>query len=642
MNNIINSAFKGGLPAGGDNSGLHLLLIALLSIGLYFNTLFNDYAQDDAIVITENMFTKQGIKGIGGILSNDTFYGFFKKRGKAKLVEGGRYRPLSLVTFALEYELFGENPFTGHLFNIILFTILALILYKVLVLIFENTKYSKIRHLLAFISVLIYVAHPVHTEVVANIKGRDEILAMLFSILALYQSVKWYHKRKIINIVFVFIFYLLALFSKENAITFLGIVPLTFMAFFQIKKKDYLFIMMPLLAATVIFLAVRISILGLDFGNKSLELMNNPFVKIEGGKYVFYSTGEKFATILYTLGKYLLLLVFPHPLTNDYYPRQIPLVQPWDWRVLLSFAVYLLLLVTAIKMWKKERIVSFSIFYYFITLSIVSNIVFNVGTNMSERFLFMPSLGFSVLAAFLLIKLKERKPALATGLIAVVLVLYGIKTIARNRVWKDDYTLFTTDVKVSSNSAKALNAAAGAIVNRYYEDNLKNKKSLLQAERYIEEALKIHPNYKNAWLIRGNIEYYLGKYVDAIDAYEKVLQLDKNNEDALKNIAFAYRDAGKYYGEKKNDLQKALQYLKKAYELMPDDYETIRLYGIANALSSNHQKAIELFTKAVKLQPGNAGAYLNLGNAYHNAGDIEKGEYYRNKAKELDPQIFNK
>ena len=620
----------------------HIALIALLSLGLYFNTLFNDYAQDDAIVITENMFTKQGFKGISGILSNDTFYGFFQKKGKAKLVEGGRYRPLSLVTFALEYQIFGKNPFTGHLINIILFTILAIIMYKLLVMIFAGTKYKNIRYLLAFISVIIYVAHPVHTEVVANIKGRDEILAMLFSLLSVYHSVLWYQKHKTINILYVFIFYLLALFSKENAITFLGIVPLIYFAFMRDRKVNYIYVMIPFLIATLIFLAVRISILGLDFGNESLELMNNPFVKIEGGKYVFYSSGEKAASIIYSLGKYLLLLIFPHPLTNDYYPRQIPLVQISDWRVILSLIVHLSLIVVAVKMWKKEILVSFSILYYFITLSIVSNIVFNVGTNMSERFLFMPSMGFSILIAFLIIKLKEIKPAFAIGSMVVLLLLYSIKTVARNRVWKDDYTLFTTDVKVSKNSAKALNAAAGAIVTDYFEKRHKNKKSLIKAEKYIERALEIHPNYNNAWLIRGNIEYYLEKYDNAIESYEKVLLIDPGNEDALMNMAYTYRDAGKYYGEKKHDLNKALKYLKKAYELLPDDYNTLRLYGIANALSSNHQKAIELFTKALELEPDNAGANLNLGNAYYNAGDIEKGKYYRNKAEKLEPGILNK
>ena len=104
-------------PGWMGNRRLHLMLLFALGFFLYANTFGHDYSQDDAIVITDNMFTTQGVKGFGGILQYDTFYGFFKEEGKAKLVAGGRYRPFSLLTFALEYSIFGENPTVSHIVN---------------------------------------------------------------------------------------------------------------------------------------------------------------------------------------------------------------------------------------------------------------------------------------------------------------------------------------------------------------------------------------------------------------------------------------------------------------------------------------------------------------------------------------------
>ncbi len=632
------------LPGWFYSHKINRIIIFIISFLLYSNTLFNDYAQDDAIVITDNMFTKQGIKGIPGFLVNDTFYGFFKKKGKAKLVSGGRYRPLSPITFAIEWQFFGRNPAISHFINILLYAMLAIILYKFLVLLFLNVQNDKLKYIVPFFSTLIFIAHPVHTEVVANIKGRDEIFALLFSLAAVIFSVKWYLKKEMKFQVYGFLMFLLALFSKENSITFLAIVPLVFMMFYQDRKKSYFHILSPFILATVLFLFVRFLVLGFDFGSAPMEMMNNPFVKIAGNKYIPFSFGEKAATIIYTLGKYIQLLVFPHPLTNDYYPRHIPIMNFTNWKVILSFFLYIVMIFYAVKNFKREKIISFGILFYLITLSIVSNIVFPVGTNMSERFLFMPSVGFSLIFGYLLYLISVKNRNLSYVLLITILILYSIKTISRNFVWKDDFTLFTTDVKVSGNSAKALNAAAGSLVDAGYKEKntLKREKMFKQAKSYLEKALIIHPNYKNAWLILGNTNYFLKNYDEAIKDYKQALEFDPLYQDAKKNLAITYRDAGKYYGEKKNDLINALKYLNEAYKMSPEDYETVRLLGVAYAVSGDFNKAILYFTKAIKLEPDNAGAYKNLGNAYFNSGNPEKGRYYHNKAKELNPEIFNK
>lgn len=613
---------------------------------LYVNTLTHQFTQDDAIVIYDNMFTTQGVSGIKGLFTKDTFYGFFKEEGKAKLVSGGRYRPLTPAMFAIEYQLVGNKPWLGHLINVLLYGLLCMMIYKLLASMFCYKEDTLAKRYLVLLIAGIYAAHPLHTEAIANIKGRDEIMSMLGSVLALYYMLRYIDTKQRKALIIALISFFIAFLSKENTITFLAVIPLTLYFFRDHTLKDATVSSLVFLIPTILFLLIRASILGNDFGGTPMELMNNPFLKIVDNRYVPFSTGEKLATIMFTLGKYVQLLIFPHPLTHDYYPRHIGMMTWSDIGVLLSLALYGGLIFIAVQGFKGKSLLSYGIWFYLITLSIVSNIVFPIGTNMSERFMFMPSLGASIAIGYLLheyVFKKLGKPAFF-GISGVLLVLFSLKTVTRNAVWESDFKLFTTDVKTSVNSAKVLNAAGGALTTQAYEEKDEAKKSamLQEAVGYLQRAVQIHPGYKNAYLIMGNAYFYLSQYEQAIDAYGKALTLDPQFQDAYRNQAIVLREAGKYAGEKQNDLTKAENYLNRSYEMAPNDTETLRLLGVLNGIKGNHGKAVEFFTKVVTLEPQNAAGYLNLSSALYNTGDIQAAEQNRKKALELNPKILDK
>ncbi|MDX1479693.1 MAG: glycosyltransferase family 39 protein, partial [Saprospiraceae bacterium] len=366
--------------------------IGLCIVGFlcYANTLPHGYTQDDAIVITDNMYTKDGISGIPGLLTKDTFFGFFKTEGKSRLVSGGRYRPLTPVMFAVEYELFGESPFIGHLINVLLYCLTGVLIFHVLLWMGQRTAWPDRAWHFAMIGAGLFLVHPLHTEVVANIKGRDEIMSLLLSLTALWLMLRALPKPNLKQTGLAMLAFLGALLSKENAITFLAIIPLTLVFFARTSWMKAVRATLPFLAVAVLFLVIRGQVIGWEFGDTPRELLNNPFLKIENGQYVDFDIGEKLATITYTLGKYLQLLFFPHPLTHDYYPRHIDLMQWGDWQALLSLLAYLALVAAVVMGWRKRHVHVFGILFYLITLSIVSNVVFPVGTNMSERFAYMP------------------------------------------------------------------------------------------------------------------------------------------------------------------------------------------------------------------------------------------------------------
>lgn len=621
-------------------------LVFIFGALVYLNTLTHQFTQDDAIVIYDNMYTTKGVSGLNGIFTKDTFFGFFKEEGKAKLVSGGRYRPLTPAMFAIEYQLVGKNPLLGHLINILLYGFLCFMIYKLLVSMICSKEDNETNRYFAMAVALLYATHPLHTEAVANIKGRDEIMSMLGSVFALYYMLKYIDLKEAKYMIYACIALFLGLLSKENTITFLAVIPLTLYYFRDIDFKNALAKSAILLLPAILFLMIRSAILGSDFGGTPMELMNNPYLKFVNGSYIPFDMGEKMATIIYTLGKYVQLLIFPHPLTHDYYPRYIDIMSFGDVSVIISLLIYVALIWVTISGFRSKNILSYGAAFYLITLSIVSNIVFPIGTNMSERFMFMPSLGFALVLAYLLQKFvwtKFGKNAFMAS-IGIIVLLYSVKTISRNFVWESDFKLFQTDVKTSVNSAKVLNAAGGSLTDKAFTEKDENKKKamLTEALGYLNRAVQVHPTYKNAYLIMGNAYYYMQDYDNAITAYGNALKIDPDYKDAFTNQAIALREAGKNAGEKENNLQKAETYLLKSLQMAPHDTETLRLLGVLNGIKGNHTEAIKYFESVVAQDQKNANAYLNLSTAQRNAGDANSAQISLQKALQLDPTILSK
>lgn len=626
-----------------------LLILAGLCILLYVNTFGHDFALDDAIVITENVFTQEGLAGWGGIFSQDTFFGFFQDESKAALVSGGRYRPLSLALFALEYQLFGGSPAAMHVLNVLWYAATVAMLYLLLYRLFDRPAGQGGRSRAAFIALAaaaLFAAHPLHTEAVANIKGRDEILSLLGSLAGTYFALRALREERLFFGALSGISFFLALLSKENAITFLAVLPLTLYYFTDAKPRLIARETLPLVLAAAVFLAIRGAILGWSLGDPVPELMNNPFLKWNGQQYIPFSGGEWSATILYTLGKYVQLLLVPYPLSHDYYPRAVAIKTWSDPVVWGSLLLHAGLVYGAIRGLRKKSPLSYGIWWYLLTLSIVSNIVFPVGTNLSERFLFMPSVGFVLIVAVLLERWSQRpggkRAAWAIALAAVL--VYGALTIARNPVWRDNFTLFTTDVAVAPNSAKLRNAAGGVLIDHWQSlpEAQRRPGDLEQAVAHLRAAVAIHPQYKNAYLLMGNAYNYLKNYEAAVQAYGQALALDPGYEAAATNLQITLRDAGRYAGEQENDLQQAIQYLQRSLEMAPGDYETLRLLGVSYGVGGNTGLAVDYFRRAAEQAPDNADAWFNLGIAYLQNGQPAEAETAFAKARAIDPGIEQK
>lgn len=631
------------------------MAVFMLGFLLYANTIGHQYAQDDAIVLTENQFTQQGFAGLKGIFTHDTFFGFFQDTSKARLVSGGRYRPLSVATFAVEYGLFGESPMISHLLNALLYGLCGLLVFVVLQQLLHHFPALE-RQWMALAAALLFVAHPVHTEAVANIKGRDEILAMLGAMAALYGSMRAIGSEKmrwVWHTIGAFCLFL-GMMSKENAFVFVGIIPLAWYVFARQRVHQLVVPALPYLMVGVLFLWIRASVLPPGGSGPSLELMNNPFLRWENSQYVPLTFAERLPTVLYTWGRYLGLLFAPLTLTHDYYPRHIDL-QDWGSPLaLFSGVVFGALIVYGVWASWNRKALGFAVVFFLITFLPVSNLLFPIGTNMAERLLFMPSFGWAFalpLLAVALVRGRSQKQRITwAGLRAISLVLvaylvfFSARTILRNPVWKDNYTLFTTDIAVSHESAKLRNAVGGELVTQSIEqdDPQRKEQMLREAVGHLEQATRIHPRYKNAYLLQGNAHNYLEQYEASIAAYRQALAIDPEYADARRNLAITLRQAGQYFGEKRGDLQRSIQYLREANQIQPGEYEVLRLLGVAHGQGGMHQQAVAFFRQALEVRPGDAQAWFNLGIAQQLAGQPEQAAQSFARAREIDPQVEQK
>ncbi len=634
------------LPAFVSKTGLHSVLIFAFACLLYANTLFHQFTLDDGIVITDNMFTQKGFSGIPGLLSKDTFFGFFKVEGKEQLVSGGRYRPLTPVLFAMLYQLVGKHPLPYHLLTILLYAATCVMLHRTLLLLL-GPRGNGYAALFAFLAALLFTGHPIHTEVAANVKGSDEIVTLLCSLGALYAAVKASDTRKKLWALGAGVLFFLACLSKENAATFVVLVPLALWWFRTgrgAEQKVQWSGAWAIAGAFAVFFVLRGSILGWRFGAAPMELMNNPYLKIVGNQWVPFTFLEKMASIFYTLWKYIQLLLVPHPLTHDYYPRQIDVMSFSNPIALFSVVLHIGLFLYAVLGREKRDPVRFGILFYLIALSIVSNIVFPIGTHMGERFAFMPSVGFCMIAASGLIYLSQqgRRLPVMWGVLGVILFLYSLKTITRNPTWHDNDLLFITDVENSPNSAKIRNACGGSLYDKAGRSSDDKEKQALyrQVVVHTTKAIELYPNYSDAYVTRAGAQYFLKQFDGAVADYREAVRLAPDKPEYRKNLAFALRENGKSYGEQKGDLANALRFLNESWQISGDDPETARLLGVVHGVQGKNQEAVQWFSKAVELAPDNASYMYDLGTAYYNAGDVAKGTALHAEALRRNPKLL--
>ncbi len=592
-----------------------IVAVAFVCYGL---SVFNDYALDDFIVIVKNKFTQQGFSGIGNILSHDTFAGMTD--AEVNGLVGARYRPLSVITFAIEQQIFHNSPFISHLINVILYAISGVLLFKWLLL-FKTSFSKKNWKQISFAASLLFMALPVHSESVINIKGRDDLLCLLFFLLAAIQLFQYGGLGKSKNLFLSVVFYFLALMSKETAITFLAAFPLALFFFSDSTKQKIISSSCWFAAVAGLFLLFRFLATKENNGAINEDILNNPFIHA--------SAVQKYATVFLTWLMYLKLLVFPYHLSYDYNYNQIPLTDFSNPQVILSILIQLPLLIMAIYFFRKKPVYSFSIFFYFLTFSIVSNFFLTTGTPLAERFVLIPSIGFCIAIPALLVtgfeKLKNRNQfdflsRLKIIMLFAVLSVFSVRNISRCLDWKNNNTLFLSDVDETPNSAKSQLNAGFTCLNLAKENSGDEKEKLLdESMSYLQKGIVIYPEKIDGYINMGVAYNWKNDYKNAELWWNKaraVNPLSPQLNDPDRVLSVYYLHEGMKYGvDKKYEL--SIRTMLHALQYDSLNAEILFNLGGAYFTIQNADSAIYYFQKTLLKNPDYPNASNGLQSAMH-------------------------
>ena len=619
------------------------VLLALLGFALYINTFGHQYALDDIAAVGQNLFVKKGLAGIPDLLRTE-FWHFSN-------ISLGYYRPLSLITFAMEQEYFKDNPNISHMINAGLYGLTGLVIGVLL------QKWLNRQTIIAFLIGVVFIAHPIHTEIVANIKGRDEILSFLFIALMLLsywkhleaKSPYWFKGQPsdwplggllglfsvvggwvigsslMVNtlgstaggVLGVLIMGALstnwlglacaslyfAFLSKESSIVSLALIPAMQYWFARRNIWNSLISLWPLLIVTALFFYQKQKMIGTLSGTPPVDWANYPYKILQTEK----STTFKF--LMY----YIRLLVLPHPLVYDYSYNVIPSGSKGDLMTWAGFFTLIGLVWLAWKGFVKRTLWGFGIFWFFVTMAPGLGFIWMRGGIFAERFAYAAVMGFAFVLVWALQKLLVRdapdspRPVLVRyapllGLMAVVAGLYSFKTIERNPDWENNFVLFNSALPYAPTSCQVQRHVA----NEWIEKGLKDR---AKADSIANAVNSIKPKPTVEQVKKGQA---------LIDA--KLAEANKHGRWALDHLQESTRIYPNF-GE---------AYFSMAY--------------VFQKITPNVDSAKYYYKQTIRAANAYAPAYNNLGVIYQGEGQVENNRqklelasYYYNRSMVVNP-----
>jgi tetratricopeptide (TPR) repeat protein len=573
------------------------LAIGLTAIACYVNAVGNEFVLDDTRLIRDNLRIRS-LANIPHLFTSP----YWDVAGPQAL-----YRPLVLVSYAIQYAMHGLSPAGYSIVNIALHAAVSVLLFA-LVRGIGGSLFA------AGVAGIAFAVHPVHTEAVTGISGRPELLAAFFFLLAVY-----FHRltpgtgRYRAGTLACFA---CALLSKESAMTLILILPVMD-ALCPAKGadraaarqarivSDYL----PLLGVAGAYLLARWAVLGsITIAESAIAPLDNPLVPITttpfGGR-MGATAAQAIMTAFAVVAEYARLLTWPARLSPDYSFDQIPLVTSvLDIRFIVGVALVTACIGGVAVLWRRRPVAAFGLAFLALTFSIVSNFAITIGTICAERLMYLPSAGALVAAAVgagWLAGNVARRRRIVAGIVVVLIVLAAARTWARNRDWTNEVTLWSAAVNAAPRSAR-VQSEYGRILMTQAENageagRPAEAEALYSAARsHFETALKIYPSYSPAIEGLAMIHSLHGQLDEAIVLYERALQAWPGNFAALTNWGAALWERAKQTGTRAAALHQQGR-IAEANVLLRE----------ADAGSRN---ALEKIDRAIAMMPSYAHAHL--------------------------------
>lgn len=590
-----------------NQDGKLKLLLFVIAIICYGNTIWNEYALDDHFAVTENAYVQKGFRGIPELLTNSYYTFRGQKQG---------YMPVSGIILAVEYQFFGQNPHVSHAVNVILFGLLLLLMYSVLSSVF---KIGNLHPLLPFAIVAIYAVHPAFTEVVASIKNRSEILSLIFALLGLRFSHRFFTgpSQGYLNAGLAILFLALSFLSKMVTAPFVAIIIMMGVFYGVADKKKFYSYAALLLLCTVGFVVVTFS-----FSSWITSFVEHPLVHVK-------EVGPHLALAAESLLFYFKFMLLPFPHRFYYGYNVIPVLPLSSPVVIFSILLHLTVLVAGIFLFRRKNLAGFFMLAYLGNIFAFCNKEY--AGIVGERVLFIPGLWY--ITAFILLMFQAgrfkreqkhfvpfQKLMLAGG--AIIFVLCCGFTIHRNFQWKDGYTLMTSDMPYLKNSAMGNMIFGRGLISLAEEKKGAERIHFRElAKKYFRLSLEVHEdNFEPNFQLGMIYEYEEQKRDSAFYFFQRAYNINPYSPTARFQL-------GKQYFLK-GDLHRADTLFSKVYSELPQDTLTLFFYVQVLYNSGKEEGASAMNADLLRLAPDTYYPYYNYGMFSRFKGNMQEAAGY--------------
>ncbi|XP_036999256.1 protein O-mannosyl-transferase TMTC4 isoform X3 [Artibeus jamaicensis] len=638
------------------------LVVGFISLICFARSYDGDFVFDDSEAIVNNK-DLQAETPLGDLWYHDFWGSRLSSNTSHK-----SYRPLTVLTFRVNYYLSGGfHPMSFHMVNILLHSGISVLMVDVFSVLFGGLQYSSKGRRLnlaprsSLLAALLFAVHPVHTECVAGVVGRADLLGALFfllSFLGYCKALRESNKEGPYSTFWVLLSILLgamAMLCKEQGITVLGLN-----AVFDI-----------LVIGKLNILEIVQKVLHKD---KLLETIN----------YNYY----------YSLNAWLLLC--PWWLCFDWSMGCIPLIKSGgDWRVIALAALWFCLIGLICQALcsedsHKRRVLTLGLGFLIIPFLPASNLFFRVGFVVAERVLYLPSAGYCVLLTFGFGALSKhtKKKKLITALVLGILFINMLRCMIRSGEWRNEEKLFQSALSVCPLNAKVHYNVGKNLADkgnqtaaiRYYREAvrlnpkyvhamnnlgniLKERNELQEAEELLSLAVQIQPDFAAAWMNLGIVQNSLKRFEAAERSYRTAIKHRRKYPDCYYNLGRLYADLNRHADalnawrnatvlkpehslawnnmiillDNTGNLAQAEAVGREALELIPNDHSL--MFSLANVLgkSQKYKESEALFLKAIKVHPNAASYHGNLAVLYHRWGHLDLAKKHYEISLRLDP-----
>lgn len=562
-----------------------LLLIAVI---IYGRTINYEFAIDDRTVITQNKFIQHN--DIQSIITTTYWEGYADEIGAV-------YRPIPLISYVFTNLTIGNSAKAHHFINVLLWCI------TLVVLLFFLMQYllTDINKWLITLGVILWSVLPISIEAIANIKGRDDILALLFSLIALISIMKILLGNKELKYnISLGVFIVLAMFSKETAIIFFPFIVLLFF----LKKafiKEWKTLLIVLLSY---FLALIIrGIITFDYVEVNLP-ENNMVMMFKGVEKIFFQ--------LHLILMYFIKLVFPFNLTWDYSLGYFE-IKNYLIEAIVSVLLIIFFAYSFLKGLRNKSFATLFIILYLSGILLVSNVFFLSGSTFAERFLFIPSLGIIL---WLIQYIAENKKLYAYKyyILLSLITFYGITTSIRVSDWSTEEKLIISDYSKPKKSFRTETAYLDILITKYKSNtnNIQLREQVFQLSKSLQNRF---PNIESVWNLSGDYYKLVKNYIEAEKCFIKSKKINPNSYAAFVNLGFINQELNKF--------DEALDYYKKAIMLNPNSHIPYSNIGIMLHNQNKFIEAKKYYIKSLEINPKNPSIQQNLQNV-NNAINLYK------------------